>query len=172
MPRGLVSLDNTRQTVAMDDSRIPLLAERHKKVLRLYRKRLRLKEMARELSLSEHSVNTYLTEAVQILETPGRQAAADALARHEGTSQVSRYQRSVADIDVEPVVTPESQRQDADEKSVGFLPLRPKDGTPNRLPGHLRLLWIVALLVTLVIGVATAVAIYTVYVRPMEQLLR
>ncbi|UVO50141.1 LuxR C-terminal-related transcriptional regulator [Sphingomonas sp. SUN019] len=156
----------------MDDSQLPLLAERHRKVLRLYRERFRLKEIARELSLSENSVNTYLTEAVQILGAPGRRAAADALARFEDPSRNSRYRPSVPEIPPELIVPPEPQRRDDAAKSDGFLPLRPIDGAPNSLPAHARLLWIVALLVTLVVGVAIAVAIYTVYVKPMERLLR
>ena len=130
-----------------------------------------MKEIARELSLTENSVNTYLTEAVQILGAPGRRAAADALARHEDPSQYPRYQSSVPEGALDPVISSDLQRQGGDAKSTGFLPLRPMDGAPNRLPTHVRLLWIVALLVTLVVGVAVAVAIYTVYVKPMEHLL-
>lgn len=156
----------------MNSDRTTLLAERHRKVLRLYRERYRLKEIARKLSLSEHSVNTYLTEAVQILGTPGRQAAADLLARHEAPSQESRYRVSAGETATVVELSAREQGLDKPTTGVGILPLRRRDGEPNRLPAHVRLLWIVALLLLLITGITAAVAIYLVNVRPMEQLFR
>lgn len=157
----------------MDDIRLARLAERHRKVLRLYAQRYRMKEIARELSLSENSVNTYLTEAVQILEAGGRRAAADALARHEAPSQSSRYRVSAGEeLAPDPLIAERQSAEALEGEPSTLLPLRPKSGESNRLPVHRRLLWMVALLILLVTGVAVAVAIYTVYVKPMEHLLR
>lgn len=146
-----------------------MLAERHRRVLRLYRERFRLKEIARELGLSENSVNTYLTEAVQILRAPGRRAAADALARYEDPSQSSRYRVSVA-VAAPGLELFDSAQRDGPAMGAGFLPLRPRAGTPNKLALHVRLFWVVALLIMLVGGVAVAIAIYSVYVKPMAHL--
>jgi len=157
----------------MTEDRTAFLAERHRRVLRLYAQRYRLKEIARELSLSENSVNTYLTEAVQILQVGGRRAAADALARHEGPSQFSRSHVSAPD-------SPPDAPTDESTQTEGKLrvdrparfPLRPRSGVPNNLPVHIRLLWMLALLIVLIVGVAVAVAVYTVDVKPMEHLIR
>lgn len=157
----------------MTEDRIAILAERHRRVLRLYAQRYRLKEIARELSLSENSVNTYLTEAVQILQVGGRRAAADALERHEGPSRFSRYPVSVPDSPPDAGADEGSQTE-GEPRDYGppRLPLRPKSGVPNRLPVHVRLLWMLALLIVLISGVAVAVAVYTVDVKPMEHLIR
>lgn len=155
----------------MNEQHFSMLAERHRRVLRLYRERLRMKEIARELALSENSVNTYLTEAVQLLGAPGRRAAADALARHEDPSQSSRYRVSVAAFAPGSDLF-DSMQRDEPANGAGFLPLRPRTGTPNKLALHIRLFWIVALLIMLVGGVAVAIAIYSVYVKPMERLLQ
>lgn len=157
----------------MTEDRTHLLAERHRRVLRLYAQRYRLKEIARELSLSENSVNTYLTEAVQILQVGGRRAAADTLARQEGPSQFPRYPFSAPDTPPDP--TPDTPAQTDGEPrgdDPTRLPLRPRSGAPNRLPVHLRLLWMVAFLILLITGVTIAVAVYTVDVKPMEHLFR
>lgn len=155
----------------MDDQHFSMLAERHRRVLRLYRERFRLKEIGLELGLSENSVNTYLTEAVQLLGAPGRRAAADALARYEDPSQSSRYHVSVAAAELSADLSGLAQ-QDGPAVSVGLFPLRPRAGTPNKLALHIRLFWIVALLISLVGGVAVAIAIYSVYVKPMARVLQ
>jgi DNA-binding CsgD family transcriptional regulator len=157
----------------MTEDRIAFLAERHRRVLRLYAQRYRLKEIARELSLSENSVNTYLTEAVQILQVGGRRAAADTLARHEGPSQLSRYPFSAPDTPVDPAPDEASQTagDPLGDQNIR-LPLRSRSGTPNSLPVHLRLLWMLAFLIILITGVTIAVAVYTVDVKPMEHLFR
>lgn len=68
----------------MSRDRFEKLTIRQRECLRLYHQRYRVKEIARELGISENTVSGYLTEATALLGVGGRPAAAAALVAHEG----------------------------------------------------------------------------------------
>jgi DNA-binding CsgD family transcriptional regulator len=155
----------------MDEAPVDRLSTRHRECLRLYGRRYKVKEIARELGISDNTVNGYLTEAARLLNVGRTEAAALLLAR-EAAHPDSRGRFSAGDEPAPIPPIPSPQRAPAEPISVwsAIFPLRPMGGQSNTLPWQTRLLAIVIQLILLILLVAVAVAMYTIYVKPLGRL--
>ena len=139
----------------METNRFDRLTRSQRECLRLYHQRYRLKAIAEMMDgISPNTVGSYLTEAVAVLDAPGRPAAATMLAEWEAAHPESRGRFSVGDpalfppAELLPTVIPVPP-----EKSwQAYLPVRTRRGSPNDLNPVLRASWIVALAIALAIG--------------------
>jgi len=156
----------------MDEAQIDRLGTRHRECLRLYGRRYKVKEIARELGISDNTVNGYLTEAARLLNV-GRSEAAALLIAHEAAHPNSRGRFSAGDEAPPPPPSPVPQRVATESATVwsAIFPLRPTGGQSNTLPWQTRLLAILIQLILLILLIAVAVAMYTIYLKPLASLL-
>ena len=104
----------------MGNQRLGLLNERQKQCLRLFYTNLEVKEIARELGLSPHTVNEHLRDARRILGLSRSMQAARLLVESEGTN------RSVS----EPIGL--DRPADAADIESASLPAEPESAVRNR----------------------------------------
>ena len=140
----------------MSIERIQQLTTRQREVLRLHHRRLRVKEIAGRLGISDNTASGYLTEAAALLGVGGRQAAAAALAAYEATHPEARGRFSVGDenlpsppVDPVPAASVPASTMAEPPRRWGF-PISRRVG--NELSIVERLLWIFALAVAFAVG--------------------
>jgi DNA-binding CsgD family transcriptional regulator len=156
----------------MDEAQIDRLGTRHRECLRLYGRRYKVKEIARELGISDNTVNGYLTEAARLLNV-GRSEAAAQLLAHEAAHPDSRGRFSAGDDAPLAPPSPVPQRVTTESVTIwsAIFPLRPTGGQSNTLPWQTRLFAILIQLILLILLIAVAVAMYTIYLKPLGSLL-
>lgn len=76
---------------------IERLTDRQREALRLYARRLQVKEIAALMGISQNTASGYLTEAASLLNMGGRKAAAAALLEYEATHPEARGRFSVGE---------------------------------------------------------------------------
>ncbi len=100
----------------MPPTRFTKLTTRQRECLRLYHQRLRIKEIAGTLAISENTASGYLTEAAAILNAGGRRAAAAALVAFENDHPDARGRFSTGYQ--EPISTEPVQRSGPDAPTI------------------------------------------------------
>lgn len=156
----------------MSGERFEQLTQRQRECLRLYHRRYRIKEIARELSISENTASGYLTEAAALLNVGGRQAASAALASFEAAHPEARGRFSVGDsagqslpTHVSPAETAPANETVAVAPPMTWavrLPFRQGDG--NDLSIAQRFLW----LAIIVVGIFTGFGLFAIFVRTVS----
>lgn len=127
----------TEDTGALPASR---LSPRQKQCLRLAYERQTSKEIAQALGLSAGTVNTYITEAVAVLQARNRRHAAELLHAYEGGAATPEKVQS----HIHGVPTASALPAPAEAGSGGLrrmLPVRPKGADGNDLGIFVRLSW-------------------------------
>lgn len=130
---------------------VPRLSPRQAECLRLVYRRKSTKEIAAELNLAVGTVNTYLTEATQLLGARNRRDASEIFAAMEAAAGPDKVQPHYEGVspdaqplpDTPPVSTTQWRR---------LLPLRMEGVAGNELDLVTRLAWILALAIAVAIG--------------------
>ena len=141
----------------METNRINRLTRSQREALRLYHERYKLKAIAEMMDgISPNTVGSYLTEAVAVLDAPGRPAAATMLAEWEATHPESRGRFSAGDLPLPvpinllaPQGTPPAP---PNRPWQAMLPFRTSKGAPSDLSPAVRLTWIFVLAIALAVG--------------------
>lgn len=146
-------------------SPFPSLSERQRACLRLVRDMRKSKEIARELGLSSHTVDSYISEAIEKLGASDRYHAARLLAEHEAPlppqSFIPDLSRVEHTIDPGPTLAPQTwdSSETGDEailaRPIGLmsrpashpfpLPVPTQRRPLNDLSARSRIGWIIAI---------------------------
>ena len=152
---------------------IDRLTDRQREALRLYARRLQVKEIAALMGISQNTASGYLTEAAGLLALGGRKAAAAALLEHETSHPEARGRFSVG----EPLPgfatdTPSSAAQtpivqEAPPHSTSWWPPF-RTGVGNDLTVAQRFVWFGVVTFGLVVGFG----MFAFFVRTISDLAR
>lgn len=132
--------------------RFDALSRRHRECLRLVYDRQVSKEIAVALGIEKSTVDTYITEAIRILDARDRRHAAQLLAEHEAGSPPDKIWSQPAGVEpaVAAMATVSAPGSANDWRS--WLPYRRRGATHNTLGIPARLLWIVLLAIMMLIA--------------------
>lgn len=149
----------------MDESRLSRLSNRHRDCLRLIGELKGSKEIARELNISQNTVNSYVAEAVALLGARDRRDAARMYSSLHAPEKVGdEYLRVEALVTTPPTLQGEANAQAA--KLGGMkLPFRTEGSLRNDLTTAARLWWILAGAVLVALLLAATVNILDALVR-------
>jgi len=153
---------------------IDRLTDRQREALRLYARRLQVKEIAALMGISQNTASGYLTEAAGLLALGGRKAAAAALLEHETSHPEARGRFSVGEplpgfaTDTTPRTAQTSAVQEAPPpRSTSWWPPF-RTGVGNDLTIAQRFVWFGVVTFAIVVGFG----MFAFFVRTISDIAR
>jgi len=153
---------------------IDRLTDRQREALRLYARRLQVKEIAALMGISQNTASGYLTEAAGLIALGGRKAAAAALLEHEASHPEARGRFSagellpgfVTDTPLPAARTPVVQEAPPPRSTSWWPPFR--TGIGNDLTVAQRFVWFGVVTFGIVVGFG----MFAFFVRTISDLAR